>query len=151
MPSEVLSVKPLTIETNPNEAKNVLTSSSLSSSAAAFESAPISTGPNAIISVIPINTDYYGPYGKPNAIVRPVRRNEHDEMILPENANEANFSTSRQPTPKVNVPEKYKKREIDTLTKKLDNKLCHSQKDKRAPTKNVKLKYSIGFPCWFYF
>lgn len=140
MSFEVLSVKPTIIEPNSIEAKNVFTSNSLGSASTA-------TGPHAIFSVIPISkADDYGPYGKPNAIVRPVRRNEPNEMILPE-ANEANLPASSQSTPKVIVPVKSKKREIDTFTKELDNKLRHLQKDKKASSKNVKsyLKYSISF------
>ncbi|XP_031620238.1 radial spoke head protein 3 homolog B isoform X1 [Contarinia nasturtii] len=130
MSSGVLSVKPTIIEPKSIEAKNAYTSTTLASASTA-------TGPNAIFSVIPINnnTDEYGPYGKPNAIVRPLRRNEPNEMILPE-ANEANLPASSQSTPKVNVPVKQKKREIDTFTKELDNKLRHLQKDKKNSSKN---------------
>lgn len=141
MSSEVLPVRATVIDPHPIESKNV-------HAATPLISAPIGPGPNAIFAVIPINNnnnntdDYgpYGPYGKPNAIVRPVRRNEPntDTMILPE-ANEAtNLPASNQSTPKVNVPVKNKRREIDTFTKELDNKLRHLQKDKKPSSKNVK-------------
>lgn len=115
---------------------------------------------DAIFSVVPINTDSYGPYGKPNAIVRPVRRNEPNEMTLPQAANEvtaaaaavaaaaaaaatatitaANQPDSNQSTPKHNVPGINKKLDIDTFTKELENKLHHLQKDKKISTGNVK-------------
>lgn len=116
---------------------------------------------DAIFSVVPINTDSYGPYGKPNAIVRPVRRNDPSEMTLPPAANEvtaaaaavaaaaANITAasnqpqpaSNQSTPKLNVPGIKKKHDIDTFTKELENKLRHLQKDKKIPAGNV--KYSI--------
>lgn len=132
MSSEVLPVRTI-IESNLIKAKNAFTSSSL-------VTAPIATGSNAIFAIVPFNPDDYGPYGKPNAIVRPVpRRNESIEMILPE-ANEANVPASNQSTPKVNVPVKNRKREIDTFTKELDNKLRHLQKDKKTSSKNVKFR-----------
>lgn len=131
MSSEVLPVRTFT-ESNSIEVKNALTTSSLTG-------APISTGPNAIFSVVPINLDDYGPYGKPNAIVRPLRRNEPNEMIVPE-ANVANVPASDQSSPKVNVPAKCRKREIDTFSKELDNKLRHLQKDKKTSSKNVNLR-----------
>lgn len=128
MSSEVFPIRKI-IEPNLIEPKNALNTSTLIS-------APVAIGPNAIFSVVPINTDDYGPYGKPNAIVRPVpRRNESIEMTLPE-ATEANQPASNQSTPKVN--RKYRKREIDTFTKELDNKLKHLQKDKKTSSKNVK-------------
>lgn len=114
---------------------------------------------DAIFSVVPINADSYGPYGKPNAIVRPVRRNEPSEMILPQAAtNEvtaaaaavaaataavaaaaaaANQPATNQSTPKHNVPGINKKPDIDTFTKELENKLRHLQKDKKISTGNV--------------
>lgn len=148
MSSEVLPIR-ATIIDQPNaiESKNVH---------AAIPIAPIGPGPNAIFAIVPINnsnnnhnnnnntnnsnTDDYGPYGKPNAIVRPVRRNEPntDTMILPEANGATNLPASNQSTPKVNVPAKTKRREIDTFTKELDNKLRHLQKDKKPSSKNVK-------------
>lgn len=95
-------------------------------------------GSDAIFSTVPIPTDTYGPYGKPNAIVRPVRRNEPNEMTLPQ-ANEAPVPASDHSTPKVNVPAKTKKPEIDnTFTKELENKLKYLQKDKKTSSGNVK-------------
>lgn len=106
---------------------------------------------DAIFSVVPINTDSYGPYGKPNAIVRPVRRNDPNEMTLPPAANEVTAAAaavaaaaatitaaSNQSSPKHNVPGIKKKHDIDTFTKELENKLRHLQKDKKIPTGNVK-------------
>lgn len=101
---------------------------------------PKLNAPDAIFAVIPTNTDTYGPYGKPNAIVRPVRRNESNEMTLPQ-ANDVNIpASSGQSTPKtVEIPPKTnKKRKIDTFTKELDNNLRHLQHTK-ASSKNVKL------------
>lgn len=131
MSSEVLPVRNL-IEPNSVEVKTVLASSPL-------VGAPVATGPNAIFNVVPIKPDDYGPYGKPNAIVRPLRRHESNEMILPE-ANEANVPASNESSPKVIVPVKNRKREIDTFTKELDNKLRHLQKDKQTSSKNVKFR-----------
>lgn len=118
---------------------------------------------DAIFSVVPINTDSFGPYGKPNAIVRPLRRNDPSEMTLPQAAtNEvtaaaaavaaaaapitnttvstviaANQPATNQSTPKHNVPGINKKPDIDTFTKELENKLRHLQKDKKIFTGNV--------------
>lgn len=136
MSSEVLPVKTIA-ESNSIEVKKALVPSPL-------PSAPLSTGLYAIFSVVPINPDDYGPYGKPNAIVRPLRRNEPNEMIVPE-ANAANVPATNQSTPKVNVPAKCRKREIDTFSKELDNKLRHLQKDKKTSSKNVNLR--IFFFC----
>lgn len=149
MSSEVLPIRATTIiDPHSIESKNVHAATPL------ISATPLGPGPNAIFNVVPItttttttansnnnnnNTDDYGPYGKPNAIVRPVRRNESniDTMILPE-ATAANQPASNQSTPKVNVPAKNKRREIDTFTKELDNKLRHLQKDKKPSLKNVK-------------
>lgn len=151
--SEVLPARVATttiIDPHPIESKNVHIVSPL------ISSAPLGPGPNAIFSIVPItttntntnntnnySTDEYNPYGnlgKPNAIVRPVRRNEPntDTMILPEANAANNLPASNQSTPKVNVPAKYKRREIDTFTKELDNKLRHLQKDKKPTLKHVK-------------
>ncbi|XP_055322463.1 radial spoke head protein 3 homolog B isoform X2 [Sitodiplosis mosellana] len=137
--SEVLPVRATTIiDPHSIESKNVHAAFPL------ISSAPLGPGPNAIFSVVPITsnnpTDDYGHYGKPNtiAIVRPVRRNEPntDTMILPEANGANNLPASNQSTPKVNVPAKNKRREIDTFTKELDNKLRHLQKDKKPASKN---------------
>lgn len=130
MPSDVLPARTTLIESKSGDAKDAFTrppAASLSK-----------LNPDAIFAVVPINVDSYGPYGKPNAIVRPVRRNEPDEMVVPQ-SNEVALPASNQSTPKVNVPAKTKRREIDTFTKELDNKLRHLQRDKTPSSKNVKL------------
>lgn len=162
--SEVLPARVATtttiIDPHPIESKNVHIVSPL------ISSAPLGPGPNAIFSIVPItttnnnnnnSTDEHGPYGnlgKPNAIVRPVRRNEPntDTMILPEANVANNLPASNQSTPKVNVPAKNKRREIDTFTKELDNKLRHLQKDKKPTLKHVKfssLNSTFLFSCFF--
>lgn len=147
MLSEVLPARPTTIiESNKNADLYPINSPSAIAAqqqlpALLAPSAPIvtkSNGIDAIFNIVPINTDHYGPYGKPNAIVRPVRRNEPNEMTLPQ-ANEPNLPASNQSTPKVNVPLKHKKQEIDTFTKELENKLKHLQRDKKSAVGNVKI------------
>lgn len=106
--------------------------------------------PDAIFAVVPINPDSYGPYGKPNAIVRPLRRNETPEMTLPQ-ANEANLpASSNHSSPKtVDIPPKTnKKRKIDTFTKELDNKLRHLQHNKIS-SKNVNPFHNFSFTSLF--
>lgn len=135
MPSEVLAARSTVIESKLVEVK---ADPFPTSSPPAAAPAPILSTPDAIFAVIPHNTDTYGPYGKPNAIVRPVvRRNESNEMTLPQ-AHEANAPASDHSTPKVNVPVKNKTQEIDTFTKELENKLKYLQKDSKSSTGNVK-------------
>lgn len=110
--------------------------------------------PDAIFSIVPINTDTYGPYGKPNAIVRPLRRNESIEMTLPQ-ANDVQIpASSGQSTPKaVDIPPKTnKKRKIDTFTKELDNNLRHlrylqhtKNSSKNVTLLNLFLKFIFNF------
>lgn len=86
-------------------------------------------------------SEQFGSYGKPNAIVRPVRRNEsNDEMIQsslqpptlslpPTHMNNANAP---------NIDSKKLQREDDfSFVKELDFKLKHLQWDKKASSKNV--------------
>lgn len=134
MPSEVLAARSTVIDSKSVEVK----ANPFPISPPEAAPAPKHSTPDAIFAVIPHNTDIYGPYGKPNAIVRPVvRRNESNEMTLPQ-AHEANAPASDHSTPKVNVPVKNKTQEIDTFTKELENKLEHLQKDSKSSTGNVK-------------
>lgn len=146
MSSEVYPARSTVIESNPVESVGVF--ASRSPPAATVPITKFSGGSDAIFAVVPINTDNYGTYGKPNAIVRPVRRNEPTEMTLPQ-ANEVNIPASNQSTPKVIVPAKYKKHEIDTFTKELDNKLRHLQKDKKTSSKNVTIVIIFGLNAIF--
>lgn len=135
MSSDILPARSTAIESNPVDQIPYFSPPSVAP-------APKFNAPDAIFSVVPITADNYGPYGKPNAIVRPVRRNEPTEMTLPQ-ANEAHVPASDHSTPKVNVPAKNKKPEIDTFTRELDNKLKYLQKDKKSSTGNV--KFQINF------
>lgn len=143
MSSEVLSLRATNTESNPVESKDIfpLPTPPATVAAVAATTPVLKHTADAIFAVVPFNTDHYGPYGKPNAIVRPVRRNESHEMILPP-ANEVNRPASTgQSTPKIaNNPAKTnKKRKIDTFTKELDNKLRHLQPDHKISSKNVTL------------
>lgn len=88
-----------------------------------------------------VSLDPFGGYGKPNAIVRPVRRNElNDEMIqsslqpsqpLPTTTQMNNGNTRNDDPKKI-------QRDVEfSFTKELDFKLKHLQRDKKASSKNV--------------
>lgn len=85
----------------------------------------------------------FAPYGKPNAIVRPVRRIELiDEMESSSSpSNETNTTTTATIKPqqsiKVDLTKNTKQpSEIDSFTKELDFKLKHIQIEKKT-SKNV--------------
>lgn len=94
-----------------------------------------STAPT--VTVVNVADNFGTFHGKPNAIVRPVRRYESiDEMFQPlENGQQLN---EHQAPTAVQIASKKIQHEIDIFSKELDLKLKHLQKDKRISSKNVK-------------
>lgn len=103
------------------------------------------TVPVTILNV----SDQFGSYGKPNAIVRPVRRIESlDEMIqppassLPPSTQMNNATLARND--RHESDSKKIQREVDFFfTKELDFKLKHLQRDKKASSKNVNFHFKF--------
>lgn len=102
------------------------------------------TNATAVPTTISNNSDQFGSYGKPNAIVRPQRRNElNNEMIQsssqpplppppPSSTHMHNGNVAR------NDESKRIQRDVEfSSTKELDFKLKHGQGDKKASSKNV--------------
>lgn len=107
------------------------------------------TNSNAVQSAqLNLVSDQFGSYGKPNAIVRPVRRNDlNDQMIQ---------SSSQPPPPLLpttqmnngnarNDESKKIQRDVEfSFTKELDFQLKHLQRDKKASSKNVNFHFWIS-------
>lgn len=92
------------------------------------------------LTVYNVMPDNFAPFGKPNAIVRPVRRNESlDDMVQPQPLrNGLDHPIVNIPTlTVVDLASKPTKIEINAFTKGLDLKLKNFQKDKKNSSRNV--------------
>lgn len=85
--------------------------------------------------------DQFGSYGKPNAIVRPVRRNELNDEMIQTSSQPPTLSLPPTHMNNANVPNidsKKPQRDGDfSFAKELDFKLKHLQCDIKASSKNV--------------
>lgn len=83
---------------------------------------------NQTIAFTVLNVESFGTFGKPNAIVRPVRRLESTEESI----------TGQMTVGAIDAKEAVNTfNEMDSFTKQLDMKLKNLQPDKKNSSKNV--------------
>lgn len=106
------------------------------------------TNSNAVPSTILNVSDQFGSYGKPNAIVRPVRRNDLNDQMIQSMLQPPTLSLPSTHMNNGNVRNNESKtgilRDVEfSFTKELDIKLKHLQTDKKASSKNVNFWFWI--------